>query len=186
MQMTVCSLISKSATSAFALVLASGFVTGCSDKRDVQASRTRVSSTSVAQSIPSPPASDALTTHALFNFTADQLLELETKALSGDGDAANSVAEYYSLRKQWTESDLWVRIGAENGNPNTAQMLARRFWKLGGFHNCLRAIYWMDISSNAYAAIGAQSAADDMASIKSEIERDEVNCLWKELNRPAN
>lgn len=188
--MTVYSLFCKTRSIAFfVLILLGGFLTSCNDQRNeggAQESSTSSGSTGVMESVTSVSASDAVTTHALFDFTADQLVELETKALLGDGDAANLVAEYYSLRKQWTESDLWVRIGAENRNPNTAQILARRLWKLGGFHNCLRAIYWMDVSSRAYAAIGAHSAAEDMASIKSEIERDEANCLWKELNRPAN
>ena len=124
---------------------------------------------------------DVASSVSLYTFDLEQLIQLQSRALNGDGDAAYKLSEYYSLRKQWFDADQWTRIGAENGHPISAELLAKTLWDSGGFHNCQRAMFWLGRAKTALEKTSEMVKMRMLDATIADIGRDETRCLWSEL-----
>jgi hypothetical protein len=71
-----------------------------------------------------------------------QLSLHRARALRGDGAAAYELSHHYNLVGGEEESQLWARIGAENGEYNSMMLVGSAFAKEDGLEGCLRAVYW--------------------------------------------
>lgn len=125
----------------------------------------------------------ASTTGAMYSYDLDEVINLQSKALYGDGNAAYSLSEYYTIRKQWPEANYWDQVGAENGSPISAERVARGLWSTGGFHNCQRAIFWLGRAKAALEVASDETKMRDLDDTVRAITQDERRCLWSELRR---
>jgi hypothetical protein len=81
---------------------------------------------------------------------SSQLEALEASALDGNANAAFALVEYYADRgPNAPENSVWPRIAAENGHVIGMTHYASDLGRIGGRHNCRRALFWIERASNS-------------------------------------
>jgi hypothetical protein len=132
----------------------------------------------------------AATPSDVFDLRADQVRDYRVRALRGEAEAAVALVEYYNLRREWLEADIWTQIGAENGDSSTMLARAIALQRSGGRDSCERARFWLNRSLQA---VTKEIASVDLnpkerASLEGysemltrrivELESDEKACAW--------
>jgi hypothetical protein len=125
-----------------------------------------------------------------YDLSAQQVREYRDSALRGKADAASVLVEYYNLRREWLEAEIWVQIGAENGDLSSMFWLALSLQSGGGRDNCERARFWLkrSLQINARELALPDLSSKDRASVEgyaemltreiSELESNNKSCGW--------
>lgn len=111
-----------------------------------------------------------------FDFSKDELKRLEAEAIAGNRSAAYKVLQYYSFYHPKDEKRQlrWATVGADNGDPQSMELLAVILRRLGGRDNCRAAIGWLE---RAMSQSDDHAFLDDAGALRDEILRNRA-CEW--------
>jgi len=88
-----------------------------------------------------------------------ELKSHRVRALAGDGVAAYRLFQHYQLIGNAAESQLWARIGAENGEYNSLMSMGLVLSQEHELESCVRAIFWF---SRAKALLESDARSPDV------------------------